>query len=448
MAADDISVDVGEVLVSDVDPDKLEAFGFARGILPVFKLVRSLFSLDELDTCLKLMVLYELSRAGGRRFNLESIRRHVGFLEPSRTDGLVRSLYAGGWLRLRASDNAYGMTEEGLHLLGVLHAADMGSLNPANALARAAQNAAFGATLDGADGAAAYLLDQLLVLLENQVEEARHVLSMGRPYRLIAWSRGEHARQLEIIRGVLGALQEKMEAASREFSRIVRIHESMQEIVRAHGSIHSRLREWNLDRLHTSEAGYSISQLVEALLGADDRTLEAAVDEGIIQAPLLPPSLTTDEVCMRFHAARRTGAKENTTFVYEPPTMPAFEPWTAVELDPASSLRQRIAERFAHREEGAELVLEDWLEANDLPEAAYEIATLCRLCNQGSTFHLDDGRLVALRIENSTAFEIPPRDLLDHLVAHGSLRALDAGLLTNLRLAIVPSTPDQRDAHG
>ncbi|MFU8806523.1 MAG: hypothetical protein ACNA8W_22120, partial [Bradymonadaceae bacterium] len=65
---DDLHDDVSGALVSDVDPEKLEGFGFARGILPVFGLVRSLFSQNELDTCLKLMLLYELSRASGRRF--------------------------------------------------------------------------------------------------------------------------------------------------------------------------------------------------------------------------------------------------------------------------------------------------------------------------------------------------------------------------------------------
>lgn len=439
MAHEELRDEVGEALVSDVEPDKLEAYGFARGIMPVFGLVRSLFSQNELDTCLKLMVLYELSRAGGRRFNLESIRRLVGFLDGERADALVRSLYAGGWLQLRASDHTYSMAEEGLHLLGLLHAADMGSLTPANALARAAQNAAFGATLDGATGGAAYLLDQLLVLLENQVEEARHVLSMGRPYRLIAWSRREHGRQLEIIRGVLGALQEKIDAASREFSRVVRIHEAIQEIVRAHGSIHERLREWNLDRLHTSEAGYSISELAEAVLGADDATLVRMVTEGLVQAPLLPPSLTTDEVRMRFHAARRRSARELASFVYLPPATPELEPWSAPELDPASALRQRLTDLLARREAGeAVLALEDWLKAEDFAGAAYELATLCRLCNSGPRFMLDDGREATVHIESSTGHAVAPEALLEHLVSVRVLRPLEAGLLSDVRIFVSP----------
>jgi hypothetical protein len=61
-------------------------------------------------------------------------------------EGLVRSLKDGDWLDLRESDHTYALSPHGLHLLSVLHAADFDNLAPANALARAAQNAAFGAT--------------------------------------------------------------------------------------------------------------------------------------------------------------------------------------------------------------------------------------------------------------------------------------------------------------
>ena len=71
-----LAEDIGEALVGDVDPERLEGFRFAQRILPIFRLVR-------------------------------------------------------------------------------LHAADFDNLAPANALARSAQNAAFGATLDGASSEAA-----------------------------------------------------------------------------------------------------------------------------------------------------------------------------------------------------------------------------------------------------------------------------------------------------
>lgn len=68
----------------------------------------------------------------------------------------------------------YSLSSHGIHLLSLLHAADFGSLAPANALARAAQNAAFEATLEGSGASAAsYLLEQLLVLLDDQVDQAR-----------------------------------------------------------------------------------------------------------------------------------------------------------------------------------------------------------------------------------------------------------------------------------
>src|SRR5947207_8607762 len=107
-----------------------------------------LSSQNEVDTCLKLMVLHELTRVGGR-WSLERIRSHTRFLDPSRVEALVRSLKGGGCLDLREMDHTYALSPHGVHLLSVLHAADFGNLGPANALARAAQNAAFGATLDG-----------------------------------------------------------------------------------------------------------------------------------------------------------------------------------------------------------------------------------------------------------------------------------------------------------
>ena len=141
---------------------------------------------------------------------------------------------------LRESDHTYNLSAHGIYLLSVLHAADFGRLGPANTLARAAQNAAFAATLSGAGpDASDYLLNQLLVLLEDQVEQARLVLQQARPYRMIDWSRREHRQQLETIQHVLNTLQEQLDASSRAFYQIVRLHDAMQEIVRLHTGIHA-----------------------------------------------------------------------------------------------------------------------------------------------------------------------------------------------------------------
>lgn len=141
--------DIAQALVGDVDPDRLEGYRFAVGILPVFKLIRALFSQNELDTCLKLMLLHELSSGGGR-WSLERIRAGARFLDPSRIDALVRSLRDGDWLELRASDNTYVPSLVGVNLLSLLAAADLANLSPQNALARPprTQSSAPGSTGD------------------------------------------------------------------------------------------------------------------------------------------------------------------------------------------------------------------------------------------------------------------------------------------------------------
>lgn len=222
-------------------------------------------------------------------------------------------------MELRAADETYQLSSTGTHLLALLHAADFESLSPDNVLSRAAQNAKFGAELDGAEETTAYLLDQLLGEVERQVVDAKNVMQKGRPFRLIEWSRRKHRRQLDIIRGVLDTLEKELDDASDAFRRVVEIHEKMQTIVRLQTGINDRLREWNLEQLNTSEAGYSIPQLAEAALGMDESDLERAVDEGLIQVPRLPPTLTTPEIRSRFHAARRSLPSQEETYSFESP---------------------------------------------------------------------------------------------------------------------------------
>ena len=434
--------DVADALVGDVDPERLGGYGFARKLLPVFPLVRALFSQNELDTCLKLMVLYELTRTRGR-VPLEGIRVRVGFLDPGRVDALVRSLRDGGWLHLRASDHTYTVSAVGLNLLAVLRAASFDDLSPANALARAAQNAAFGATLDGAADATAYLLDQLLVLLEEQVEEARTIVQRGRPFRMIAWSRRQHGRQLAVIRQVLAALQERMEASSQEFARIVRLHEAMQDIVGLHEGIHTRLRDWNLERLHTSDAGYSLPELLEAVLGVDDETLAELLTADVIQLPALAPSLTTDEVLLRFHALRRRLPTQEEPFVYESPAAPEVVDWTAADLDPAAGLRARLTALLADRTAAdAPLELDAWVTDEGFAGVSYELAILARLEERGARVRLDDGRAAELLTTSALADGVPPGELLAHLEEVGALRALRAGRFTRIGTRIAAAAED------
>ena len=73
----------------------------------------------------------------------------------------------------------------------------------------------------------------------------------------------------------------------------------MQEIIRLHTGIHNRLREWNLDRLYTAEAGYSVPELLE-----DGRTgfLGDTVDELVEAVKRID---TIDRAECRRHVERR-----------------------------------------------------------------------------------------------------------------------------------------------
>lgn len=436
---DDSSVadTISEALVSEVEPERLDAYAFALGILPAFRLVRSLFSQNEVDTCLKLMLLYELSRTAGRH-SLERIRQLVGYLDPERVEGLVRSLYPS-WLELRASDNTYTLRPEGLNLLGVLHGANFGGLTPDNALARAAQNAEFSATLLGAQGrSTSFLLEQLLVLLDGQVESARTALQHGRAYQMIEWSRRQHGQQLDIIRRVLARLQEVLPESSTEFGRVVRLHEAMQEIVRLHMGINTRLREWNLERLHSSAAGYSIAALTEALLGAPEPLLLGAVEHHALSVPAQPPGLTTDELRARFHGARRRLPQQEDPFDYTPPPAPAAQPLELADRGPSAELRARLTELLAGRGPAdPALELEDWIAAPAFSTTVFELAMLAQLEGIAALpIPLDDGRYAEVNLVTDLATDVPPGELVAHLTVKGVLRSLPAGHFARVRIRV------------
>ncbi len=433
-----VTDEIGEALVGDVDPDRLDGFRFAQRILPIFRLVRALFSQNEVDTCLKLMVLHELTRVGGR-WSLERIRSHTRFLDPSRVEALVRSLKDGGWLDLRELDHTYALSPHGVHLLSILHAGDFGNLGPANALARAAQNAAFGATLDGSGpDVASYLLEQLLVLLEDQVDQARTVLQQGRPYRMIEWSRREHRRQLETIQQVLNTLQEQLDASSQAFYNVVRLHEGMQETIRLHTGIHSRLRDWNLDRLYTADAGYSVPELLDAVLAADDMSVRQALNTGILQGMHLPPTLTFDELKERIHGARRKLASQIEDYVYAVPSATSMEPWSAADLDPAAELRVQLTALFEGRAPGdPPLELDAWIDTDRFPGASWRIALLARLQAGEHRFSLGGGRIVEAELATPIPRGVRQEALLGWLVGQEALQPLPAGWFARIRLRLV-----------
>ncbi len=450
-----LSKGISEALVSDAVPEHLESYNFCVGMTPAFRLLHTLFCNDEVDTCLKLMLLFEVSRTSGR-FTIERIRGAAPFLESSRVDSLVRSLKDGGWLDLRASDNSYSLSTVGLHLIALLHAADLENLSPSNALSRAAQNVAFRSTLADTEGVTAYLLDQLFVVLENQVEDAKNVLHHGRPFRMIAWSRREHRRQIETIREVLATIEAHTNDSSVHFAKVVRLHGAMQDIISHQTSINTRLRDWNLERLHSSDTGYSLSHLCESVMGIEDEAmLTALVDGGTVQPMLLGPSLATSELRVRFQGARRRLPSQREVFTYTPPEVCAAEPLGAVEVDPGTLLKARWSRLLAGRTAAdPPLELNAWIERQSFSGVVYELTLLSRLGYEGGVIRLDDERLAVLRIHTDFGAGASPSGLLDALERAGALCRLESGLFSRVTLGVAPGAPaipdeqQEESAHG
>lgn len=257
---------------------------------------------------------------------------------------------------------------------------------PANVLSRVAQTAEFNATLDGGGSAVALLLDYL------------------------QWSRKEHARQLDTIRAVLVHLADRLDAASGELARVVRLHDCMQELVRMHASIHTRLREWNLERLHTSDAGYSIPQLVEAILGLDDAALERDAAP-LVADPGVAPSLTLDEIRARFHAARRKLERDREAYRYVPVAPAPHADWETADIARTDALRTSLTELLRDR---PELELADWLDDATLPRAASDLAALAALAVDGHVA-LDDGRAAHVAMTPAVPRDVSPDTLVGWL---------------------------------
>jgi hypothetical protein len=276
-----------------------------------------------------------------------------------------------------------------------------------------------------------------LQVISVPVELARSILRRARPFQLIAWSRREHGRQLEIIRQVLAGLQERMDESSRHFAKIVRLHAAMQQIVAQQTGVNARLRDWNLERLWSQDAGYSIDALVEAVLGASEDEFVRAREDAIVQARRLPSSLTTGELLSRFQGARRRLPSQRARYTYEPPAEEPVETVAAAKLDPAAWLQQLLAERLA--EHGARdnlpLELEAWLEGDRLAPDAWRVAVLSGL----------QGRNPAPRLNGTTRLQVlepdapAPAAMRDDALfatweAAGLLRRLPPGSYSRLRL--------------
>ncbi len=428
---------VGAEFASDVAPDRVPAFAFASRVLPAFALIRALFSQNAVDTCLKLMLLFELSRLPGRSA-IERIRSAASFRAAEGVDALVRSLREGGWLKLRAHDQTYTLSPAGLQLLQVLAAADFGRINPANVLKRTARSAEFAARLqDGDIDVTGVILDQLLVLLEDQVDEAREVLLRGRPFQLIAWSRRQHRDQLDTIAEVLAFLQERIDESSRHFLSIVRLHQAMSGVVQQQLGVHQRLREWNLERLYANDSGYSVPELVEAVLGSADDDLERLLTERVVGAYAPPPTLSTEEVIARFTRARKR-RRHADRYEYAPPPPTPAQAHDVARIDPSLALARRIAALTEGMAASDALPVEGWVQADVLPDAAWDMAQLSRLRATGDRIDLEAGR--AVEVEHEAPIDALARDgaLVRALVDAGWVRRVGNAAVSPVVLRVAP----------
>lgn len=416
-------------LAPGVRPEHIEEWDEARAILPIAPLMRSLFSsADPGDTLLKLVVLFTLAQTDGR-FTKERIRALVRAIEPDRLDALVRSLYDGRWLELRARDNTYRLNPLGLFLLATLRAANFASQTPANLLVRAAEALHFGARVDGDGRTTGRLLGMLLAELETQAERAREVIASGRPRQLLRFSRREVRAQLDRVTEVLALLEQRLDTASTHFERIVRLHRAMQTILRAHEGLHRRLAEWSLRRLETTDAGYSLSALCDAVMSATDDELETGRARAV-HWPRIAARVSTDQILDRHTTERRARAAARAPFVYAPPPEPTAAPIDVIADDPMSRLRQAISDAIRTIEPGEPLrwgAIAPSL-TDGFADAALHVALLARLHGQGraDVIRLDG---MPLRIDMPSHLA----DLVRDLDGDAALRALEqAGVLDDL----------------
>jgi hypothetical protein len=357
-------------------PEHVPDWDRAKSLLPIFGLARSLFSTSPADTALKLVVLLALAKVEGR-FSRERVRTLVPYLDPDKLEALVSRLYKGGWLELRASDNTYRLRPLALYTLSVLLAADFQGQTSANLLMRAVEALAFGDRVD--PQTTGHLLAVLLAELETQAEQARDILGRGTPRQLIRFSRQQVGEQIRYVAQVLSAIEERMDATSAHFGRLVRIHASLQQILRAHEGLSRRLSEWSLKRLETSDAGYSLAALSDAVMGASDPEMAVVMTDGIVQVPARSVCLVTERLLTRHRTTRPTMAKEKAAFVYEPPPPTPVEELALQEIDPVARIAALLAELLESGADDAEITRALLGQSQDFADAVFQLNLLARL---------------------------------------------------------------------
>jgi hypothetical protein len=411
-----------DALASGVLPGQLPDWDRATSVLPVFDLCRSLFSTSPADTTLKLVILLALSKAEGR-FSRERIRTLVPHLDPAKLDLLVTSLYKGGWLHLRATDNTYRVPPLAFLLLNLLVAANFVGQTPANMLVRAVETVAFGDRIDGES--TGHLLALLLAELETQAELARRVLAEGTPRQLIRFSRQEVRDQILHVGQVISTIEERIDASSGHFALLVRIHEALQAILRAHVGLGRRLAEWNLKRLETSEAGYSLTALSDAVLGSTEDEMIALVRDGVVRFPAPAVCLVTRRLLTRHRTTRPSLDRERAAFAYQPPPEPAVGEVALAEVDPLERLRERVLAAVEAGRSITEALLED---VDDFLDAVYQLNLLARIEGRGPSEEVELALGIRIRLSIPVA---DPGDLRELSTAQALERLVDAGILVS-----------------
>lgn len=412
-----------EALATGVLPEHLPDLDRATSVLPILPLCRSLFSTSEADTTLKLIVLLALAKADGR-FSRERIRTLVPHLAPDKTDSLVTSLYNGSWLELRATDNTYRMHPLALFLLHLLVASDFAGQTPANMLVRAVETVDFGNRID--DRSTGHLLAMLQAELETQAETAGRILAEGTPRQLIRFSRQVVREQIHHVSEVIGTIEARTDAASDHFARLVRIHEALQAILGAHEGLGRRLADWNLKRLETSDGGYSLAALGDAIVGASDQELVALVDDGVLHQPAPTVGLVTRRLLTRHRTTRRSMTAEREAFVYEAPPEPEPDAMSLSDVDPVERVRARIAEALR---QGQSLVHALLADAEDFNDAVYQLTLLARLEGRAGEEALELAPGVHIRID---APSVDPADVRGLGTTAALERLVDLGVLVSV----------------
>ncbi len=434
---DDYGHELREWLAPGVSPEHVDGLEEAEGILVVARLARSLFSTTGAATPLKLVVLFQMARAEGR-FSRERIRSLNRSIAADRLDAIVTSLHDGGWLELRDVDRTYRVSPLGHYFLSVLRAAGFAGQGSANLLIRAAETVRFGAAVDA--GSETRLLGLLLAQTEAVAERASETLRVGQHRELIRFSRVEVRTQLEHVEEVLKALEERFQQTPALFERIVRIHEAMQTILRAHKGLQDRLAEWNLKTLETAGAGYSLTALCDAVMGASDGEVLSAVASGAVALPWPVVAFSTEVAITRSLTSRIAARTAREAFVYEAPSEPRVEALRLEDVDPVARLRAALRGLSKDLAPGDAVTSSAWIDAqaSDFADAVFLLNLLARLEGQSRGGIDVDG--VVLAPETPAADpeawrDLDPEEAIEALRRLGVLaRVPGKGIHTDVRL--------------